>query len=73
MLTSAEEPLQSINLLKLKNVRYPVLSGYYRLKDDKVILVIQRQTKNSNQETFRRTKKQETIKKSEQIYNMVRL
>ncbi|CAG9859937.1 unnamed protein product [Phyllotreta striolata] len=69
MLTSAEEPVQCINLLKHRNARYPVLTGYYRLKDDKVILIIQRQTKSSLQDN-KKSKKQDMLKKTEFIYNM---
>ncbi|XP_057651271.1 F-box only protein 9 [Diorhabda carinulata] len=70
MLTSADEPSQSINLLKNKNVRDPVLSGYYRLKDDKIMLVIQRHVKNAQTDYKRDHKKQDAMNKKEIVFNM---
>ncbi|EEZ97671.2 F-box only protein 9 [Tribolium castaneum] len=43
VLTSSEEPAQCVSLMKSRNARSPILRGYYRLKDDKVTLVVQRQ------------------------------
>ncbi|CAG9825348.1 unnamed protein product [Phaedon cochleariae] len=43
MLTSTEEPAQCISSMKAKSARYPVMSGYYRLKGDSVSLVVHRQ------------------------------
>ncbi|XP_028154298.2 F-box only protein 9 [Diabrotica virgifera virgifera] len=70
MLTSAEEPVQGIHLLKSRNAKYPVFTGYYRLKDDRVILVVQRQQKNAPTEFKKSYKKQDNSNKKEMVYNM---
>lgn len=46
MLTTPDEPHQSVSLLKNRNGKTP-LSGHYRLKDDRVILVVQDQKKTA--------------------------
>lgn len=43
VLTSAEEPLQCVSQMKHRNACSPILRGYYRLTDDKVTLVVQRE------------------------------
>lgn len=73
MLTTAEEPAQCVGLMKNRNARYPVLSGYYRLKDDKVSLVVQRQDKTFNFQGYKKTRRKGDVPDSEQTFHMVRL
>lgn len=72
MLTTSEEPAQSVGLLKTRNHRYPVLSGYYRLKDETLTLMFQRQEKKKSYQNLgkkgRRREIQETV---EQTFHMV--
>ncbi|KAJ8942964.1 hypothetical protein NQ318_016739 [Aromia moschata] len=71
MLTSAEDPAQSVNLLKRRDARSPVLSGYYRLKDDKVTLVVQRQdTKIITQGFKRNARRRDNQENAEQTFHM---
>lgn len=71
MLTTSEEPAQSVGLLKSRNPRYPVLSGYYRLKDDTVALVFQRQDKKKSYQTFKKGRRRETQEIFEKTFHMV--
>lgn len=72
MLTTSEEPAQAVGLLKTRNPRHPVLSGYYRLKDDSVTLVFQRQDKKKTFQTFKKGRRRETQENFEQTFHMVR-
>lgn len=54
VLTSSEEPAQCVSQMKSRNARSPILTGYYRLKDDKVTLVVQRQDKQIQYKKKRR-------------------
>ncbi|CAH0552549.1 unnamed protein product [Brassicogethes aeneus] len=41
MLTSADEPSQCVGNLKNKNAKSPILTGYYRISDDKITVIVQ--------------------------------
>ncbi|CAH1379785.1 hypothetical protein MTP99_003618 [Tenebrio molitor] len=56
VLTSSEEPAQCVSQMKHRNARSPILRGYYRLKDDKVTLVVTRQDNNKHLQ-FKKTAK----------------
>ncbi|KAJ8921794.1 hypothetical protein NQ315_008423, partial [Exocentrus adspersus] len=73
MLTSAEDPTQCVGLLKNRNARNPVLSGYYRLKDDKVIIVVQKQDPKiaAQVQSFKRNPRKKDVQDSpEQTFHM---
>lgn len=74
MLTTADEPAQCVALMKNRNARNPVLSGYYRLKNDKVIIVIQKQeakTATQMQGFKRSSRKKDAQESAEQTFHMV--
>ncbi|KAJ8976327.1 hypothetical protein NQ317_010094 [Molorchus minor] len=57
MLTSSEEPAQCVGLMKSRFARSPILSGYYRLKEDKVTVVVQRQDNKFGTQGYKKTSK----------------
>lgn len=74
MMTTAEEPVQCLSQLKNRNIRSPsILTGHYRLKGDRVTLVVQRQEafKNNNQLYKRNRKKDNLHDPGEQTFHMV--
>lgn len=74
MLTTAEEPVHCVSQLKHRNVKSPsILIGHYRLKDDKVTLVVHRQEafKNNNQLYKRNRKRDNMHDPGEQTFHMV--
>lgn len=74
-LTTAEEPAQSVGHLKYKNAKNPVLTGYYRIKDDKVTLIVQKMNDKTGQ-TFKRNKRKDKdnmYETAEQTFHMVSL
>lgn len=71
MLTSSDEPAQTVGLLKNRNPRYPVLSGFYRLKDDTITLVFHRQDKKKNYHNLKKGRRWETQENFEQTFHMV--
>lgn len=71
MLTSPDEPAQCVSQLKNKSPKPPVMVGYYRLKDDKVTLVVQRpDTAKAIQSTFKRAARRKEVDNSEQTFHM---
>lgn len=73
MLTSADEPAQCVGQLKYRNPRSPVMTGYYRLKDDKITVVMQRQDNTKINQHFKKTKRRENIhENAEQTFHMVK-
>ncbi|XP_066150666.1 F-box only protein 9 [Euwallacea fornicatus] len=73
MLTSADDPQQCVNQMKLINPRPPIMTGYYRLKDDKVTLVIHRQeSPKALQTNFKRGGRRREVDNSdsEQTFHM---
>jgi F-box protein 9 len=74
VLTSSEEPAQCVSQMKHRNARSPILRGYYRLKDDKVTLVVTRQDNNKHLQ-FKKTAKRrgaDLRDTAEQTFHMVR-
>lgn len=71
MLTTSDEPAQSVGLLKTRNSRYPVFCGYYRLKDDTVSLVFQRQDKKKGFQNLKKGRRREIQETFEQTFRMV--
>ncbi|RZC10193.1 F-box only protein 9, partial [Asbolus verrucosus] len=71
VLTSSEEPAQCVSQMKYRNARSPILRGYYRLKDDKVTLVVQRQD-NKHLQAFKKTKRRggDLRETAEQTFHM---
>lgn len=71
MITTSEEPAQTVSQLKSRNPRYPVLSGFYRLKDDTITLVFQRQEKKKTYQNFKKGRRREVQESFEQTFHMV--
>lgn len=75
MLTTADEPSQCVGLMKTRNARGPVLSGYYRLKNDKVVIVIQKQDAKTvaqvTQGFKRNSRKKDAQENAEQTFHLV--
>ncbi|KAJ3640634.1 hypothetical protein Zmor_027186 [Zophobas morio] len=70
VLTSSEEPAQCVGQMKHRNARSPILRGYYRLKDDKVILVVQRQD-NKTSQGYKKSKRRADLREmAEQTFHM---
>lgn len=67
MLTSADEPGQCVGFLKRRDSRQPVMSGYYRLKDDRITLVVQRQDLNKDKGPMVRKGKKKQIDEYESV------
>ncbi|KAF7282466.1 F-box only protein 9 [Rhynchophorus ferrugineus] len=72
MLMSPDEPSQCVPQMKSRCPRYPVMIGYYRLKDDKVTLVVQRSdtSKNLQSALYRKGTKKRDAECSEQTLHM---
>lgn len=71
MLTSPDDPAQCVAQMKSRTPRQPVMIGYYRLKDDKVTLVVQKQElTKSLQTTFKRSNRRREVDNSEQTFHM---
>ncbi|XP_050297152.1 F-box only protein 9 [Anthonomus grandis grandis] len=71
MLTSADDPAACVNLLKTRRPRTPVMIGYYRLNDDKVTLVVERQElQKGAQSTYKKNSRRREIDLSEQTFHM---
>lgn len=74
VLTSSDEPAQCVGQMKYRNARSPVLKGYYRLKDDRVTLIVQRDgDDNIKKSTFKSSnKRRDNLHESaEQTFHMV--
>lgn len=71
MLTTSDEPAQTVGLLKNRNPRHPVLTGFYRLKDDVVTLIFQRQDKKKSIQNFKKGRRREVQENLEQTFHMV--
>ncbi|KAJ6632755.1 F-box only protein 9 [Pseudolycoriella hygida] len=56
MLTTADEPAQTVGKLKSRNPRNDVLKGHYRLHDDVVIIVLKR-NKSVQQQFFKQQRR----------------
>ncbi|ERL94039.1 F-box only protein 9 [Dendroctonus ponderosae] len=71
MLTSSDDPALCVNQLKTRNARAPVMVGYYRLKEDKVTIVVQRQeTTKTVQSGFKKGGRRREIDNSEQTFHI---
>lgn len=71
MLTSPDEPSLCVQQMKSRSPRQPVMVGYYRLKDDKVTLVVQRQdTSRAVQSTYRKGLRRREMENAEQTFHM---
>ncbi|CAH1971756.1 unnamed protein product [Acanthoscelides obtectus] len=70
VLTTADEPMQSVQLMKQKNARYPLLLGYYRLINDKLTIVVHRREIKINSQLAKK-KKMEIQDNPEQTFHMV--
>lgn len=71
MITTSDEPAQTVGLLRNRTPRYPVLSGFYRLKDDVVTLIFQRQDKKKSFQNFKKGRRREIQETVEQTFHMV--
>lgn len=74
MLTTPDEPIQCVGMLKNRNSKTTsVLSGHYRLKDDKLTIVVQRQENAKSNQYNKRNRKRDTIYdvNSEQTFHLV--
>lgn len=73
MLTTAEEPAHSVALLKGRNTKNPsILVGHYRLKDDRVTLVVHRQDNHRSNQNFKRNRRRDNLHEpAEQSFHMV--
>lgn len=55
MLTTPEEPVHCVGQLKNRNVKGTnILTGHYRLKDDRVTIILQRQEKKNIGPVYKR-------------------
>ncbi|CAG9769339.1 unnamed protein product [Ceutorhynchus assimilis] len=71
MLTSPDEPTQCVGQMKNRHPRQPIMVGYYRLKDDTVTLVFQRQdTAKTMQTTYKRSARRRDVENPEQTFHM---
>ncbi|XP_060524007.1 F-box only protein 9 [Cylas formicarius] len=72
MLTSPDEPVQCIGQMKSRNPKQPVMIGYYRMIDDKVTLVVQRQETDAKSVPggFKRNKRRDVPDSPEQTFHM---
>ncbi|XP_074031057.1 F-box only protein 9 isoform X2 [Leptinotarsa decemlineata] len=66
MLTSSDEPVQCINLMKSKIARHPVMTGFYRLKNETVTIVVQKQDNKISPQGMKKMMKL----KSEQTHHL---
>jgi len=58
MLTTAEEPLSCLSLLKARQCRNPaVMTGHYRLCDDRVTLTVQKQDNTGGTQKFHKQRR----------------
>lgn len=76
MLTTPEEPIQSLAQLKYRNLKNPsVLQGHYRLKDDRLTIVVHRQESSKSNQFIKKNRRRETIydMKNEQTFHLVRI
>lgn len=79
MLTTPDDPLQSVGQLKYRNLKGTstnVLCGHYRLKDDIVAVVVHRHENNTKRQAGnnnKRNRRNETIYEimKEQIFHLV--
>lgn len=69
MLTTPDEPNMSVSQLKSRTPRSPVLSGYYRLKDDRVVITVYRQ-ENKNNQNIKRNTRRDLHPVSDQTFDM---
>lgn len=74
MMTTPEEPVHCVGQLKHRNVRSPsVLTGHYRLKDDRVTIILQRQETRNNNTVYKRNRRKDNMHETaEQTFHMVR-
>lgn len=75
MLTTPEEPAQCVGQLRYRNPRQVnVLMGHYRLRDNAVTLLVQRQETKNNSFNYRlRGKRKEIPDQSEQSFQLVNI
>lgn len=74
MLTTPDEPILCVSQLKSRNFKSPsVLSGHYRLKEDKLTIVVHRQENTKSNPYNKRNRRKDTIydAKSEQTFHLV--
>lgn len=74
MLTTPEEPVHCVAQLKNRNVRSSsVLTGHYRLKDDRVTIILQRQEVRNNNQIYKRNRRRDNTQENpEQTFHMVK-
>lgn len=71
MLTSAEEPNQCVGTLRYRNPKHiAVLMGHYRLRDNTVTVLVQRQETKMSSISYRRGKRREIPEYSEQSFQL---
>lgn len=67
MLTTSDEPAQCVGQLKYRTAKSPaVLSGHYRLKDDKVTVVVHRVEAPKINPIYKRSRKRDAIQDNSQ-------
>lgn len=73
MLTTPDEPAQCVGLLKQRQVRSSsVLTGHYRLKEDIVTIMVQRQESIKN--PYRRSRRRDpAYTNNQQTFHLVRV
>lgn len=73
MLTTPEEPVHCVGQLKNRNVRSPsILKGHYRLKEDRVTIILQRQDVRNNNSIYKRNRRRDNMhENAEQTFHMV--
>lgn len=75
MLTTPEEPAHCLSQLKNRNARSPsVMTGHYRLKDDRVTIILHRQEVRNNNPVYKRNRKRDNMhENAEQTFHLVRV
>lgn len=74
MLTSTDDAQSCVNLLKNRYPRNPtILIGYYRLYEARVTLVLKKQEMKSNNNIYRKKRKEVVHDSGEQTFHVVSL
>lgn len=73
MLTTPDEPAQCVGLMKQRTIKnQSVLEGHYRLKDDRIIIVVQRlEQQNNSLYNRRHARRDRANDKIEQTFHLV--
>lgn len=72
MLTTPEEPSQCVGHLQYRNVKFAsILTGHYRLKHDRVTVIVQKQEQQQKNHPYRRNKRIDTYDSGQQTFHLV--